>query len=803
MRGTYFFVFAAVFFGLFFFVPNVHAALTIAGGSNATTTPSVATSITGFQIVGPSASTTPVKLRATNGTLSLSSVSGVTMSGSGSGTVNLSGTVENLNTALSTLTYTRNSTGTDTLEVSLVSPSEVFFPDNGHLYEYIASAGTWDSAKTKAEALTRYGATGYLTTILTSSENSFVAARLGGDGWMGASDSATENDWKWVTGPEVGTSFWSGTSGGSTVGGNYANWNTGEPNNSSDEDCAQFYSSTGRWNDLSCGSSSLPGYVAEFGSDAETLNVVATTISIVTADVPAVTTLSPVNGATGISTSSNLVIGFTKTVTGNTGTITIRKSSDDSIVESIDVTSGLVTSSGSNSITINPAAVFDEGTEYYVLIPANAFKDSSENAFEGILTDTIWVFTTDDVTAPILSFIASSPASTTATITWTTNENASTKVVYGLTSSASSAVTSETDTSPRVTSHSKSISNLLPCTTYQYAVVSKDAFANIATSTDLAFTTTGCEYEASPTQATSTTIQAGNTGTTNLTESGKTFVVTADAPIGTSLVIQIKAVPSLSVLTTLGRPGSAPNEVGSTVFDVKAIVNADTIFDSFDTEVTIEYEYSEAEISNINESSLWLYHYTGGAWVALNDCSLDTSVNTISCTTPSFSIFGLFGRQIEETSNRISSGTHFGCKDKNASNYEYFSRHKQELCEYETPGQALQRIVNEHRDLLIQAYESGIAIPQNILIMLGIENESLSVRDLEYGMEGEDVRALQTLLVGQGYTIPAGPTDYFGLQTQYALDTYQVDNDIAPRGGYFGPITRAQMKKAELAGLWW
>ncbi len=108
--------------------PHALASLTLTAGNNATTTPSVATSITGFQIVGPSASTTPVKLRATSGTLSLSSVSGVTMSGNNSSTVNLSGTVANLNTALSTLTYSRGSTGTDTLEVALVNSSEIFLP---------------------------------------------------------------------------------------------------------------------------------------------------------------------------------------------------------------------------------------------------------------------------------------------------------------------------------------------------------------------------------------------------------------------------------------------------------------------------------------------------------------------------------------------------------------------------------------------------------------------------------------------------------------------------------------------------
>ncbi|MBU0750325.1 hypothetical protein KKH15_02295, partial [Patescibacteria group bacterium] len=53
------------------FAQPAEAALTLTSGNNATTTPNVATSITGFQIVGAAASSTPVKLFATSGTLAL------------------------------------------------------------------------------------------------------------------------------------------------------------------------------------------------------------------------------------------------------------------------------------------------------------------------------------------------------------------------------------------------------------------------------------------------------------------------------------------------------------------------------------------------------------------------------------------------------------------------------------------------------------------------------------------------------------------------------------------------------------
>jgi hypothetical protein len=81
--------------------------------------------------------------------------------------------------------------------------------------------------------------------------------------------------------------------------------------------------------------------------------------------------------------------------------------------------------------------------------------------------------------------------------------------------------------------------------------------------------------------------------------------------------------------------------------------------------------------------------------------------------------------------------------------------------------------------------------------------EPMPVRDLEYGDEGSDVKALQTLLIAQGYSISAGPTGAFYGQTRAALAAYQADHGIAPSAGYFGSITRAQMKAAGIEGLWW
>ncbi len=79
----------------------------------------------------------------------------------------------------------------------------------------------------------------------------------------------------------------------------------------------------------------------------------------------------------------------------------------------------------------------------------------------------------------------------------------------------------------------------------------------------------------------------------------------------------------------------------------------------------------------------------------------------------------------------------------------------------------------------------------------------LPVRDLTGGMSGEDVKALQLLLINLGYQIPAGATGYFAQQTRSALSRYQSENGITPDQGYFGIKTRTQMKAAGLSGLWW
>lgn len=337
----------------------------LTGGSAATGYSNSAMPITDLQVAGTGNPTVPVKLRASSGTLAMSTTTGLTFTGSSTGsTLQFSGSLTNVNNALATLTYTRSGTGTDTLEASLVNAGEVFFPDNNHLYEYVSYSATWNNANTNAQTRTKYGATGYLTTITSQAENDFVAARLLNAGWMGASDAASEGDWKWVTGPENGTSFWSGLSGGSAVSGRYSNWGSGEPNDAGGEDCAQFLTGgSGKWNDLPCSTFSLPGYVVEYGSDSSPIEISSLNISITTNaanNYPSTpSSLGPsanVNGSWSSDTTPSFNFTLSDPDVANTVRYRIQIDNDSNFSSpAVDYTSALATQ-GATSFTVGQSA---------------------------------------------------------------------------------------------------------------------------------------------------------------------------------------------------------------------------------------------------------------------------------------------------------------------------------------------------------------------------------------------------------------------------------------------------------------
>jgi hypothetical protein len=167
---------------------------------------------------------------------------------------------------------------------------------NGHYYEAIPGSMSWTNSKAYAASRSFFGRQGYLVTINSSTENSYVSALVNQNSWIGCSDNylqinaavgytkyanqnLSEGKWHWVTGPEKGIQLRTGNAStaelpGSPISGVYQNWNTtavfasNEPNDAwsiglrGEEDYGHLTSSTGKWNDFK---NNNRGLIIEYG----------------------------------------------------------------------------------------------------------------------------------------------------------------------------------------------------------------------------------------------------------------------------------------------------------------------------------------------------------------------------------------------------------------------------------------------------------------------------------------------------------------------------------------------------------
>lgn len=114
---------------------------------------------------------------------------------------------------------------------------------------------------------------------------------------------------------------------------------------------------------------------------------------------PTLTATDPANDAAGVLRNANITLNFSEPVTKNTGNITIVRSSDNTVIETINVTSGQVTGSGT-AYVINPATTLASNTTFSVRITGGTFLDATSTAFPA-LTGGKYQFTTG-TTLPLL-----------------------------------------------------------------------------------------------------------------------------------------------------------------------------------------------------------------------------------------------------------------------------------------------------------------------------------------------------------------------------------------------------------------
>ncbi|GEM_PF-430190 len=172
------------------------------------------------------------------------------------------------------------------------------------------------------------------------------------------------------------------------------------------------------------------------------------------------------------------ITGVTTTTSGSTATITWTTDEASSSVVSYGTTSTLGSTATGSSGTSHSVTItgLTSGAAYsYRVTSADAAGNSADSPAAPAAPAT---FTAPDTVAPSITAVTVTGSGSSRTITWTTDESATSSVAYG--TSATSLTSSATGAAG--TSHSVTLTGLAQGTTYYYRVTSADPAGNSATS---------------------------------------------------------------------------------------------------------------------------------------------------------------------------------------------------------------------------------------------------------------------------------------------------------------------------------
>jgi hypothetical protein len=126
-----------------------------------------------------------------------------------------------------------------------------------------------------------------------------------------------------------------------------------------------------------------------------------------------VATLAPTGS--GVLKNQKLSLTFLEDIQKGTGSITVKKSVDNTVFETFDIANAKI-SANKKSIEIDLTNDFASTTSYYVLVPDGVITDLAGNSMAAISSITGWTFTSQDYAAPTFTYApANGSTSTTAT----------------------------------------------------------------------------------------------------------------------------------------------------------------------------------------------------------------------------------------------------------------------------------------------------------------------------------------------------------------------------------------------------
>lgn len=381
----------------------------------------------------------------------------------------------------------------------------------------------------------------------------------------------------------------------------------------------------------------------------------------------------------------------------------------------------------------------------------------------------------------ISNISTASIGNTSGTISWNTNVGATSQVIYGLSSSYGFETL---EVSGPNTSHSVTLTDLVPCARQYFKVVSEDEYGTSTSESGGYFSTTGCAQSSLSGSGAEESINRLSGGEIELTNN--TSVATLVVPDNyhtRSATFQINKLDTGSVTVPSGK-----GIVDENAFSLIALDEDGEQLEEFDETITFEVEYGDGTASMYDENTLDVYRYNTGtsSWDAKN-CTLDTNTRTLTCSLSSFSMYGVFGD--------LQGGTTGNSSSNSSAQSSVRSRVRNLIAMGNTD--LAQKMMSDNPHLFISTL-SNIASPVVPLInnaTITSPNGTVS-QDLYIASEGEMVKKLQEFLIRVNTGPSAeelrrvGATGYFGQYTRNALIEYQKSVSIKPTSGYFGEITR-------------
>lgn len=437
-----------------------------------------------------------------------------------------------------------------------------------------------------------------------------------------------------------------------------------------------------------------------------------------------------------------------------------------------------------------------------------AYSGEQSISFSSLSGDIEVTLVVPDLSAPEISNVtASSVGTDSATITWNTDESSTSYVDYGTTLSYGSNEGSATLTQ----SHSVSLTGLSPDTAYNFRVYSADSNGNSSTSSNSTFTTDS-DNEAP-------TMYAGDNQSIDLgVITTATMVATADDD----------GLPSDTLTYTWTDEGSNP---ASVTFTSRSVLNPTITFTTAGT-YRFNLEVSDTDLSATDyvivtvtgtlpveeeeEAPASSSSGGGGGGSSSGTRRFIPFAVTVPVTTPSTGQIKnnlwrgvesyevlvlqefLFNKGLLSAEDKIG---YFGPKTENA--VKKFQKDQQIVSSgdaistgYGVVGPFTKKVING----LLAGVSSSVVPPAPLVTVTPTISIKQLTKELYIGMKGSEVLIVQELLISQGLLDTADNTGYFGPKTRAAVRKFQVINNIvSPKDysstgyGVVGPATRKIM----------